>query len=114
MSNHTTKMAQVYIQINGNLHFFSNLHNVDDLENVLLQIKIFDVNILMSAGFSLGTLPYDYPVMHLMLPPHPHPNRQTDASENILPPASSAGGKDVFSPKVGDYLLSKEWLQNGH
>ena len=45
MSNRTTKMAQVYIQINGNLHFFSNLDNVDDLENVLLQIKIFDVNI---------------------------------------------------------------------
>ena len=63
---------------------------------------------LMSAGSSLGTLSYDYPVMHLMLPPRPHPHRQTDASENILPAASFAGDKDVFSPKLGDYLLSKE------
>ena len=44
MSNQTTKMTQVLIEINGNLHFshgeiFKSLHNNIDSNNLLPQIK---------------------------------------------------------------------------
>ena len=50
MSNHTPKMTQVPIEINGNLLFlkfgmvkvFKNLYNVTDVKNLLPQIKIFE------------------------------------------------------------------------
>ena len=56
MSNHITRMTQVSIEINGNLHFsqnwhgenFKTLHNTIDVENLLPQMKIFEqINILL-------------------------------------------------------------------
>ena len=51
MSNHTTKMTEVPIEIDGNVHFISQffLDNVIDVKNLLLEIKIFQsINILIS------------------------------------------------------------------
>ena len=50
MSNLTTKMIQISIEINGSLIFlkfgmvklFESLHNDVDVENLLPQIKIFE------------------------------------------------------------------------
>ena len=50
MSNHSPKMTQVPIEINGNLLFlkfgivkvFKNLYNVTDVKNLLPQIKKFE------------------------------------------------------------------------
>ena len=47
LSNHTTKMTKLSIQINSNLKFgmvklFKDLHNVVDVDTLLTQIKIFE------------------------------------------------------------------------
>ena len=50
LSNHTTKMTKVSIEINGNLQFsqishgetFKNLHNIVDVDTLLTQINIIE------------------------------------------------------------------------
>ena len=51
LSNHATKMTKFPIEINGNLHFLKfgmvkllqTLHNVADVKNLLLQVKIVEL-----------------------------------------------------------------------